>query len=396
MAKIFLTNTGTVQAFSAPSDWPGFADAIECIGGGGGGASGLWNASYGQGGGGGAYSKTNGPITFGTGAPYQVGTGGAYGTESMSFAVDGGDTWFGNVAYNFATCAAKGGKGGSRANTSSTTRDGGDASLGVGDVKRSGGSGSVGLATSGGGGAAGPQSAGGDGGFGAQQTEMAGAGGGAGNGGGGASTFTSTPGAGGTSVNGGGSGGQGAGFPGGSSVDHGHPGSTGTEWDSTHGTGGGGGSGAGYYWNASHGGNGALYGGGGGGGRTPLNGDDPTVHGGNGAQGLIVITYTPATSSKTITATLVNESGVPFSGLSGLKWAFWDYATPDLIFSNAAVPSAGGSTGSTDSSGVFSAIVGSSTLSDGQYGWLVITNSDGTLSQSPKHSAYSGPVVVRV
>src|SRR3954469_9567918 len=120
MAKIYLTTVGD-GTFTAPSDWPGAADSIECIGGGAGGSGGLRNVGYGQGGGGGAYSKKNGPITFSTGAAYHVGSGGLYGTAADAVAGDGGDTWFGNASYGSASCAAKGGVGGSRANTNGLT-----------------------------------------------------------------------------------------------------------------------------------------------------------------------------------------------------------------------------------------------------------------------------------
>lgn len=393
MAKIFLTNTGD-QIFVAPSDWPGTATSIECIGPGGGGSGGEANGGYGQGGGGGAYSKKNGPVTIANGAFYHVGIGGLGRDKLFAHADDGEDTWFGAATYASAICAAKGGKGGSKANADGlTTGAGGAASAGIGDVNFSGGTGTPGGAVSAGGGAGGPIQAGGWGGFGSQQVQFGGPGGGAGDGSSGGSTFTFTKAPGGTSVNGGGKGGDGGEAPGDA-----ENGGNGTEFDATHGSGGGGGGGAasanGFGWLRA--GNGGLYGGGGGGAIDSGDPGQPSQAGGNGAQGLIVITYTPVTTTKTITVTLINESGVPRSNLSALKWAFWDYATPALIFSNTAAPSASGASGSTNALGVFTAAVSLSSLTAGQYGWLVITNSDGTLSQSPKHSAFSGPVVVRV
>jgi hypothetical protein len=97
--------------------------------------------------------------------------------------------------------------------------------------------------------------------------------------------------------------------------------------------------------------------------------------------------------AKTVTVTLVNRLGSARAGLTGLKWAFWDYATPALIASNAASPAAGGSAETTDGSGVFVADVAASALTNGQIGWLTVTNSDGTSTQ---RSAFAGPVAVAV
>jgi hypothetical protein len=70
------------------------------------------------------------------------------------------------------------------------------------------------------------------------------------------------------------------------------------EWDSTHGSGGGGG-GAGFGGAAQaavgNGGAGGLYGGGGG--SSSTGGSTSRGNGGDGAQGIIVITYTPAATN---------------------------------------------------------------------------------------------------
>lgn len=85
-----------------------------------------------------------------------------------------------------------------------------------------------------------------------------------------------------------------------------------------------------------------------------------------------------STSTKTVTLTLTGAAS-----LSGLKWAWRDSFTGAILSS--------GSTGTTDSSGLFSTSV-STTLSGGATGWLDVNNSDGTVSTNFK--GYSGPAVV--
>src|SRR6185437_11735277 len=75
------------------------------------------------------------------------------------------------------------------------------------------------------------------------------------------------------------------------------PGAIGQEWDSTHGAGGGGGGAGG---NSGNGADGGLYGGGGGG-----CGNSNGIAG-SGAQGLIVITYTPSAGGTTISLDVVS------------------------------------------------------------------------------------------
>lgn len=91
-----------------------------------------------------------------------------------------------------------------------------------------------------------------------------------------------------------------------------------------------------------------------------------------------------------VTVTLTSDGVTPRAGLSGLKWAFFDQATPDLF----GAPVAQGAIESTDGSGVLALDITGSALSAGDTGWLVVTDSDGTATQSPAHKAFSGPVVV--
>lgn len=94
-------------------------------------------------------------------------------------------------------------------------------------------------------------------------------------------------------------------------------------------------------------------------------------------------------TAQSVTITLVNESGTAQTSLTSLKWAWYDQITPDLMLS----PTSQGSVETTDSSGVLTISINTS-LSSGEIGWLVVTNSDGTTTQSPAHRAFSGPVVV--
>lgn len=279
MTVIVLTSG---SSWTVPADWNSSNNTVEAIGGGAGGD----NWGYGAGGGGGAYAKiANLTLTPSSTVSFSVGGGGAANT-------DGSDTWFNSVA----TLLAKAGKH----SASASGGAGGLASECVGTVAYSGGSGgnASNYGSSGGGGAGGPNGSGANGGSGSAGPEYAGGGGGGAGGGvaggnavlttggiGGANWYGSGAGAAGSSSDGGagslGGGGGGSGTP---SYDGG-AGGAGTEWAS-YGAGGGGGGGY------NVGGSGGLYGGGGGGGATPA----------SGAQGIIVITYTPATATYEIGA----------------------------------------------------------------------------------------------
>ncbi len=99
------------------------------------------------------------------------------------------------------------------------------------------------------------------------------------------------------------------------------------------------------------------------------------------------IPFDQPVATKTVTVTLVNEAGSAQGSLSSLKWAFWDEATPNLM----AHPVDQGATETTDGSGSL-VITVHTTLSVGQIGWLVVTNSDGSVSAT--HRSFAGPVVV--
>lgn len=301
----FLTATGA-GTYNVPGDWNSSNNSIECIGGGGGGG---WGSGGGTtaagGGGGGAYSKVdNLSLTPGGTASYNVGAGGL-GANPTGNA--GGDSWFNGASLGASSVGAKGGIGGT---SGAAGASGGSAASGVGTTKTSGGNGGTQggayVSGTGGGGAGGPNGNGANGG---QNTGAgnagAGGGGGANNGSVGGNGTSTNGGAGGNNRLGSGGGtGQSASVAssagsngagggggvlagGGGSPGRGSVGGNGTEWDATHGCGGGGGGGVGSVY---IGGNGGLYGGGGGGAGYTVSGVGTP---GNGAQGIVVVTYAP-------------------------------------------------------------------------------------------------------
>lgn len=94
-------------------------------------------------------------------------------------------------------------------------------------------------------------------------------------------------------------------------------------------------------------------------------------------------------AARTVTVTLTSDGATPRASLTGLRWAFWNEPKPDLM----ACPADSGTGETTDGSGVLVINV-ASTLQPGGVGWLVVTDSDGTTTQSPEHKAFSGPVAV--
>jgi len=94
--------------------------------------------------------------------------------------------------------------------------------------------------------------------------------------------------------------------------------------------------------------------------------------------------------TKTVTLSLTSDGTTPAANLTGLKWAFFDQVNPGSF----AAPTAQGTSGSTNSSGVFTVTVTGTTLSVGQVGWLLISDSDGTVSQAPPGKAFSAPVII--
>lgn len=267
----FLTTTGSNQTYTKPTDWQDTGSIIEGIGGGGGGGVG-WSSfgdGSGSGGGGGAYSKIVNFVFSGGSLTYRVGSPGASVSRTSNGSTTGGAgtvTYFNAAAdpgagtddTKLGAQPGNGGKGAGNAGGVSAAAGGASAS-GWGTTKSSGGTSgscpSTALAKmSGGGGAAGPSGAGGN-----------------------APAGTTTGGIGGTGDNG--------------TVAAGAKdanGNSGTEWSSV-----GVGSGAG---SKSSAGNGGFTGGNYGGAGSGAAGPSGTITSGAGAQGLIVVTYTPASS----------------------------------------------------------------------------------------------------
>lgn len=93
---------------------------------------------------------------------------------------------------------------------------------------------------------------------------------------------------------------------------------------------------------------------------------------------------------KTATITLVDINGAGLNNLSSLKWAWFDSVTPDLF----SAPTDQGTAESTNGSAVMVVELPNTAKTSGQIGWLIVTDSDGTIVQSPYHRAFSGPVAV--
>jgi hypothetical protein len=91
-----------------------------------------------------------------------------------------------------------------------------------------------------------------------------------------------------------------------------------------------------------------------------------------------------------VTIDLVDESSVPVANLTNLKWAWFDQVTPDLLIA----PTDQAATGTTDASGVFTVQLPNSTLTAGQLGYLLVSDTDGTEVEAPPQKAFAGPAVV--
>lgn len=168
---VILTTTGTGKTWTVPTGWQstvwgslGYANKIECIGGGQAGSGGSAGLTAYYGGTGATYSAAvNVSLTVGASINYTIGAGGAALTQT------GFDTYFNATSCAASTVCAPGG---------------GSASTAIGSTINSGGTG-TGIALygwAGGGGAGGPN------GVGAQGTTSGGGAGDAGSGGAGGST----------------------------------------------------------------------------------------------------------------------------------------------------------------------------------------------------------------
>lgn len=290
----FITTTGA-SSFILPGDWTD-DNKIEAIGGGGGAGSDTTDAS--AGGGGGAYSYILDVAGLSGTVPVSVGEGALSASDTS-----GGSTWFNHLSTCSLASVCAG--GGGTPNDESPGGAGGTVVVGTGFSGGTGGTASPNTDDGGGGGGAagGPHGVGGDGGSsisdgagggggadgGTDGSDASGESGGGGGNGPGGSGGGSVPGGNGTAGTGGGGGGGSD-----NATENGGTGATGdgtvagTSWGSGVGPGGGGGGGA----DAGEGGNGGLYGGGGGG----YGEDGVSSTNGDGAQGILVISYTPGSS----------------------------------------------------------------------------------------------------
>ncbi len=92
----------------------------------------------------------------------------------------------------------------------------------------------------------------------------------------------------------------------------------------------------------------------------------------------------------TATVTLTSDGTTPRASLTGLKWAWFDQVTPNLF----VAPTDKGAAATTNASGVMTVTLTNTAKTAGQVGWLVVTDSDGTVAQSPSAKAFAGPVTV--
>lgn len=94
----------------------------------------------------------------------------------------------------------------------------------------------------------------------------------------------------------------------------------------------------------------------------------------------------------TVTLNFVAPDGDAQGALTGLKWAFYDRTDfPDFL---EEPPRATGVGASLNSSGRLTVTIDGSLLQPGNEGWLILSNSDGTVDQAPSSVAFCAPVTV--
>lgn len=107
---------------------------------------------------------------------------------------------------------------------------------------------------------------------------------------------------------------------------------------------------------------------------------------GTGGAEIPGITMTP-----TVAIILLDEAGAPLQNVTGLRWTLYDKPPGDAT---AAVVARGTAGAANPTTGAFS--VTATGRADGDLLWLDVTNSDGTLTQSPGPRSFSGPVAVEM
>lgn len=307
--KVYVIESGT--AFTIPADWNNSNNVIYLYGAGGGGAGGrptsATNKAAGAGGGGGGFTAVaNFSAAPGATIAYEVGLGGAGGAANANGTAGGNTIWA--TVYT-----ANGGGGG--ATTATPTSVPGVGGTGANANGGNGGFGTFstvsgnGMGAGGGGGAGGPNGTGGAGGNGFASTTAAntagGGGGGSGGGGNGVNATVTAAGTGGNNAVGFGGGAAGAvgrqGGGGGGGRNTAAAGKGGPGVDVLNSIGGGGGAGATANLAGSNNDVIRTYGGGGpGGGVTTAT---TGFAGGSGANGVILVVYTAASSQPVFDST---------------------------------------------------------------------------------------------
>lgn len=157
--NIFLTSN-TVSNWIVPLDWNQQANKVQIVGAGGGGGSADSNNLQAGGGGGGAYATSSNLsyISAGNSVPHVAGAEGAAGVGTSGGSNNGGN---GSISYFYSatTIAAAGGSGGQGNYQGSSGGAGGKVAASYGSLLHAGGPGGNGSVQHGGG-AAGPSGAG--------------------------------------------------------------------------------------------------------------------------------------------------------------------------------------------------------------------------------------------
>lgn len=96
------------------------------------------------------------------------------------------------------------------------------------------------------------------------------------------------------------------------------------------------------------------------------------------------------TVATTLSLTLTTDGTTPAASQTGLRWALFKQVTPDQF----AAPAVKGVGETTNASGVLDIPITDADMDAGSMCWLIVTNSDGTTTQSPAAKAFSGPVTV--
>jgi hypothetical protein len=99
---------------------------------------------------------------------------------------------------------------------------------------------------------------------------------------------------------------------------------------------------------------------------------------------------TVGAESSALSITLTTDGTAPAASLAGMKWAIFSQTNPSAF----TAPIAKGSVASTDGSGVLVISLAGLGVAPGSVVWLLVTDSDGTTTQTPAAKAFSGPVVV--